>query len=273
MRQRTITALVMAAVCLPILVFGDHYYIFAVFCGLLSIGATIEIMMVARQKTHLSAILMVAYPLVTAMIYVLSYLSFGRVIEGTMIAVYFGLAVLLLMTINLWLPKGLIKPKVYLLMTSLYVGVTFAALASIREIGLIPIIYMLLTAMFTDTFAYFIGVKYGKHRLAEKISPKKTIEGAIAGLVIGSALGSVFAIFFKLFSMHWALVVLLTLSLSVFSQIGDLVESKIKRDYDIKDFSNLLPGHGGILDRVDSWVFTSLGLVVIVEIFDIVFLV
>ena len=112
-----------------------------------------------------------------------------------MIAVYFGLAVLLLMTINLWLPKGLIKPKVLFAYDEPLCRRHLRRLGFDHEIGLIPIIYMLLTAMFTDTFAYFIGVKYGKHRLAEKISPKKTIEGAIAGLVIGSALGSVFAIF------------------------------------------------------------------------------
>jgi phosphatidate cytidylyltransferase len=127
--------------------------------------------------------------------------------------------------------------------------------------------------MLTDTFAYFIGIKYGKHKLCPKISPKKSVEGAISGLFIGGTLASLFAIWQDLFALAWPLVVLLAFCLSAIGQLGDLVASKIKRDHNVKDFSNLFPGHGGIMDRFDSWTFTALGLVIIVEILNIVYLI
>jgi len=271
MKQRTITALVMAALFLPILLLGHYFYLFAVFCGLLSVYGTIEITKVADKASSLPRFMMILAPVVAGAMYIFAYLMLDRLIPGVTIAVYLGLAVLVVMTINLFVTHNLHRNRLYLLIISVYVGVAFAGLSTIRGIGLLHIIYVLLTAMLTDTFAYFIGVKYGKHRLAEKISPKKSIEGAIAGLVIGGGLASLFAIFLKLFAMHWALVVLLSFGLSLIGQIGDLVKSKIKRDYGVKDFSNLFPGHGGIMDRFDSWTFTALGLVVIAELFNIVF--
>ncbi len=112
-------------------------------------------------------------------------------------------------------------------------------------------------AISTDIFAYAIGKNFGKHKLIEAVSPKKTIEGAIGG-VVGCILTSfAFAYYFlpqiDLFDMFW-----LALIGSVASQIGDLTASKIKRFCGIKDFSNAIPGHGGMLDRLDSILFTAM---------------
>lgn len=120
--------------------------------------------------------------------------------------------------------------------------------------GLGNILYLALATFGCDTGAYFAGYFFGKHKLIERISPKKTIEGSIGGMAFGTILagilGTVYYIGLPLWQV-WALAFLLTIT----SQFGDLTFSALKRHYGIKDFSNLLPGHGGVLDRIDSLVF------------------
>ena len=107
-----------------------------------------------------------------------------------------------------------------------------------------------------DTFAYFFGKSFGKHRLFERVSPKKSIEGAVAGL-IGSVLAFLTAYWFRLYEISFMISVISGLIVGVGGQLGDLVESWFKRDAGIKDSSNILPGHGGILDRFDSLLFIA----------------
>ena len=112
-----------------------------------------------------------------------------------------------------------------------------------------------ITAFGTDICAYFAGVTLGKHKLCPKISPKKSVEGAIGG-VIGSALLSfLFAFFFAKEYMVFCLV--LGVVASIISMFGDLTASIFKRKLGIKDYGNLIPGHGGIMDRFDSVIFTA----------------
>ncbi len=147
-----------------------------------------------------------------------------------------------------------------------YSSLGFIALAYLRMISLNMILYLLIITILTDTFAYFIGIKFGKHKLIPKVSPKKSVEGAIGGLVFGGVLGSVFALVFDLFEIHFILVIVLSLLLSVVSQSGDLIASKFKREAQIKDYSNLFPGHGGVLDRFDSTMFAALFLMIILQV-------
>lgn len=122
-----------------------------------------------------------------------------------------------------------------------------------KEGALFPFI-LLLSIWASDTFAYFIGKNLGKHRLAPQISPKKTVEG-----LAGSALGSlvVIAAFHTYlgFGLYTALAV--GIAAGILGQAGDLMESACKRVFKIKDSSGLIPGHGGILDRIDSFIFTA----------------
>ncbi len=126
-------------------------------------------------------------------------------------------------------------------------------------------VYLLLFALFagwmTDIFAYFVGSKLGKHKLCPKISPKKSVEGAIGGIA-GAILLNVLLLFvFKKFffdgetGLSYIAVIVLSVVLSVISMFGDLAASTIKRNFGIKDFGKLLPGHGGIMDRFDSVLF------------------
>lgn len=110
----------------------------------------------------------------------------------------------------------------------------------------------------TDTFAYFGGYFFGKKKLCPRISPKKTVEGAISG-IIGSMLScGIFAyIFFIQYMEYVIMIILLGMIGSVLSQIGDLTASQIKRYVGIKDFGSIIPGHGGVLDRFDSILFTA----------------
>ncbi|MBQ2842216.1 MAG: phosphatidate cytidylyltransferase [Clostridia bacterium] len=136
-------------------------------------------------------------------------------------------------------------------------------------------VFLILCAMYcawmSDTWAYFIGSKFGKHKLAPKISPKKSVEGAIAG-VFGTTLFCVVTYFicdytcFRNETLNVWIVLFGAIVLAVLGMCGDLSASVIKRNFGEKDFGNLFPGHGGVLDRVDSFLVTMPALYVMIEI-------
>lgn len=118
-------------------------------------------------------------------------------------------------------------------------------------------VYLALFGTFaSDTFSYFVGRAFGRRPLAPHISPKKTCEGAIGGVGGAVAATALLAVITGLDSAGWAKLIPLGFLISVFAQAGDLAESVLKRNADAKDAGNLLPGHGGVLDRLDSIVFT-----------------
>ncbi len=114
-------------------------------------------------------------------------------------------------------------------------------------------VFMLLAVILTDSFCYFAGIQFGKHKLAEVISPNKTIEGSVGGSLTCIIFCLVFGYFMQL---EWYHSLALGVIIAMFAQIGDLCESMIKRDAGVKDSSDILPGHGGFLDRTDSYVLT-----------------
>ena len=125
------------------------------------------------------------------------------------------------------------------------------------ENGKILIWYVFFSAWGTDIFAYFIGKRFGKHKFTQ-ISPKKSIEGCIAGIFGAIIINIVYTLICNSIfgtSFNYLYIFVLSIFLSVISQIGDLAASSVKRYCEIKDFSNLIPGHGGILDRIDSVIF------------------
>lgn len=120
--------------------------------------------------------------------------------------------------------------------------------------NILYIVYIGLTAFGCDTAAYFVGSAFGKHKLIPHVSPNKTWEGAIGGYLIAAAASMAFG-FWQLTNIPSSLIITASLLLPFVAQVGDLSFSSIKRHFEIKDFGNLFPGHGGVLDRVDSIIF------------------
>ena len=147
----------------------------------------------------------------------------------------------------------------YLIGGVFFLGVSFSLFTLLRSEGLNILLYLLIIAIFTDTFALFTGLLIGKNKLLSDISPKKTVEGMVGGTVLGVFIASTFYNTFVDSTLPLYIVIFMTTFLSIIGQFGDLVFSAIKRYFGKKDFSNIMPGHGGILDRLDSIIFISLG--------------
>jgi phosphatidate cytidylyltransferase len=126
------------------------------------------------------------------------------------------------------------------------------------ESGAFLLTFTLAVVVWCDTGAYFAGRAYGERKLAPRISPGKTVEGAIGGVLAGTIAGLVFKLIFDIWwpelsrLVGWGLAILFGMALSVAGMVGDLIESLLKRDAQVKDAGELLPGHGGVLDRIDA---------------------
>lgn len=145
----------------------------------------------------------------------------------------------------------------------IYVAVMLSFIYQIREFnnGIWMVWLVFMGSWISDTCAYCVGVLIGKHKLSPKVSPKKSIEGSLGGIIGSALLGALYAFIVKdkldmRFNPVLAFAVISGAS-SIISQLGDLAASAIKRDKDIKDYGTLIPGHGGILDRFDSVIFTA----------------
>ncbi|UTR10836.1 phosphatidate cytidylyltransferase [Evansella sp. LMS18] len=144
----------------------------------------------------------------------------------------------------------------FIILAAVYVGLGFNYFIYTRflEDGLIIIFFILILVWATDSGAYFAGRAFGKRKLWPEISPNKTIEGALGGIALAFAAGIIYSLFLPIFtSMLTTLLFILVVSTA--GQMGDLVESALKRHYAVKDSGQVLPGHGGILDRFDSLIY------------------
>jgi len=174
------------------------------------------------------------------------------------LAVSTGLIIPILMfTLLMISQKDFIKRSTSAVFITFYLAVLggFILLLANHENGATRIFALVALIACNDTFAYIAGVLIGKHKLAPSISPKKSWEGLIGG-AIAAVIGGA-AIFHYLFETTWYVGALIGLMTVVTATCGDLIESAIKRDLAIKDMSNFLPGHGGIMDRLDSALFTA----------------
>ena len=171
-----------------------------------------------------------------------------------------SLFVLLFLTRDLFSSKSL--PK---LLTNRYINTTFYISCGFIFLILISlnsgsfssntIVGMFILIWINDSFAYLIGSNFGRQKLFESVSPKKTVEGFLGG-VFFSAIGSYF-IFKYTNNLEFSNWLIISVIVSVFGTIGDLIESKYKRQANVKDSGNLMPGHGGLLDRLDSAIFVA----------------
>lgn len=261
MIKRLLTAIVGIPLLFIVLIFGNKYIIDAIVAALAFISVY-EYMKCCSEK----------FKPVQWIGYVASAgILFLHVIPKEYILNYLGLAIMsivaiLFMQVVFTEMKTNVADIAVTLLGILYIVGFFAFVALLfgyerngEALGKFYIWYLFLASWGSDSFAYLLGIKIGKHKFS-KISPKKSIEGCIAGNVAGVILTLIAtAIFNNCFDMqiNYFVIGIIGLILTILGQIGDFSASSIKRYAEVKDFSNLLPGHGGMIDRFDSVIFAA----------------
>lgn len=253
MKTRVISAIVMISIAMPLVILGGIYFKIATI--LLSLMAMYEILNVRKEKKKIPTIIRIfSYISVVSIILLLSDYSLAYTLDYKFFSVLFLLIFFPIIFINNN-EKYNISDALYVIGTILFIGISFNAFIITRNIDLNHSIYLLLITIITDTFALFGGKLIGNHKLCEKISPNKTVEGAVCGSFVGTVVATLFYMYIVSSTENILIILGFTLLLSIIGQLGDLFFSSIKRSYNFKDFSNLIPGHGGILDRFDSLIF------------------
>lgn len=257
MKIRVISSIVALSIVIPLFIMGGVAYNVGVF--ILSLIATKEMIDIKGTKKEVPTFIkIIAYVFVAMLI--LSNINADNMILNIHYTYIAGLLISFLVPVILYndREKYSINDAFYLIGCIFFIGTSFLLLISLRSIRMAIILYLALISIITDTFAYITGSLIGKHKMIEKISPKKTWEGAVGGTIFGVFIGSVFYLQVIDPSKSVILVVALSTFLAIMGQFGDLTMSSIKRYFEKKDFSNLMPGHGGILDRLDSIIFVLL---------------
>lgn len=271
MKQRTITSGVILAVMICVLLVSNTI-IYPLVLALLSLCAMFELLRVIdyHKKFEVS---IPAYCIASG-VPILSFYARNMSYERFVIVVgtsFFGFLIYLFVISIMEGGKFRFSGISSVFVSVLYITACFTALCLVRYMtnGLFNLGLVLIAAWITDIFAYLIGSVFGKHKLIPKVSPKKTVEGSVGGTVcatLGALLyGFIVSLVTNLVPNYLVLAVAGAI-LSVISQIGDLVASLIKREYGVKDYGNLLPGHGGIMDRFDSIIAVSIALLFICNI-------
>jgi phosphatidate cytidylyltransferase len=270
MKIRSFTSAIILAVMVPVLIFSK-YLIYPIALAIFAVAAVFELLRVIgvhkNYKISIPAYIMAAaLPVLTHDIFLdqnpelqKNYMLFAVATVFTYMLYIMALAVF---------SDGELRfskvAEVFLAVT--YVVMSFTALCLLRYIrnGTWCFFLVFLSAWGTDVGAYCVGSLIGKHKLLPKVSPKKSIEGAVGGTVFAILLFLLYGFAVSKFTELTPNYLLLGIEgavLSVISQIGDLIASLIKREYGVKDYGKILPGHGGIMDRFDSILAVSLPLV------------
>ncbi|USS87353.1 phosphatidate cytidylyltransferase [Fructilactobacillus hinvesii] len=251
MKQRIITAVVALAIFIPIIVLG---------------GWLVQLAAVALALVAMAEVFIMKRQLIISVEALISFVGVASLVLPNLITgwlpghisptfAFYGLVLLLLLcTVFFNKSFNFDDAGVYTL-AMLYIGFGFHYFVIARYDGLATLFYALLIVWCTDTGAYFIGKYMGKHKLAPHVSPNKTWEGSVGGVVVATVICTIFVAFFPVSHASLVTMVILTIILSIAGQLGDLVESALKRYYGVKDSGKILPGHGGILDRFDSLLF------------------
>ena len=260
MKTRILSAVLMIAVFAPVLIVGGIP--FAVVMGVLGMCGFYELMRVRESKKKFPLVLkVIAFFLVLAFsMYNINSIEFAYKFDYRVVAFLIFLFTSPMVFINNT-KKYNLNDALFLIGSILFVGLSFNLIVITRNYDIRYVIYLLLITTITDTFALVTGMLIGTHKLCPDISPKKTIEGLVGGVLMGTFVATSF--YYTVISSNVSLVflILITASLCLVGQLGDLVFSSIKRYYGVKDFSNLIPGHGGILDRLDSLIFVTLAFI------------
>lgn len=258
MKQRVITAVIGVLVFIPFVLLGGAW-----FTGFVYLLASVGLYEIAQMKgiPYFNEIGLITTLSLAAIVIPIQYWQYLLPLNQPSTIFFVGVMLLLILTVYRHRTFNFVDAST-LIFATLYLGFGFRYYLYIRELGLATFIYLLLVIWSTDTGAYFIGKRYGKHPLAKEISPAKTIEGAVGGVLSALVITTLYVAVFPIKIPHDRAISLLTIMISMAGQFGDLVESAYKRYFNVKDSGNFLPGHGGVLDRFDSTLFASTMLVV-----------
>ena len=279
MKKRTITGVLLALFVAPFVAFGTHFI--ALFI-LLVMGIGVYELLDIKRKANMDAIpvyifvlsMVFSFLLIFDIPYISSYaFDYKNGILSTygVNTLWVILFIITLLASSVFDKKYSIIDAVYTFTMVMFLSLGLKGMLYVRSFGGVSnindgtllLLYVLITTCATDIFAYFGGMTCYRllgtskvHKLNERISPKKTIEGTVVGTIFGTGLGFLFMMLaFKnhqLLSYGWYWYLILSLLISISGQIGDLILSAVKRYFQVKDYSSLLPGHGGVLDRIDS---------------------
>ena len=248
MLTRILSSLALLPVLFLVVIKGGVYmYIGGMVCALIGLYEYFRVF----EKSGYKPLTVWSYLLTIAMYTMisLSELQFSHIVLNMLyLLVAFG-------AYRIITKKIRVEDMMVTLLGFIYVPVFLSHANLMSKMGSIYVWLVFIFAWVSDSSAYFAGFFFGKHKLIPEISPKKTVEGAIGG-VFGTVIFTVaFAMFFNEPSPMY--FVPLAIVGSIVSQLGDLFASAIKRELNIKDYGNLIPGHGGVLDRFDSILFTA----------------
>ena len=271
MKERTLTSAAIIVLGLLLVIFSAHI-VYPIVLSLIAVIAVFEILRVvgAHKKLSLSIpayILSATFPILAFFVSVKNVTVFLLILAASMF-VY----LMWLMGVSVF-SKGKVafSSIAEVFVTVLYVTVSFTSLSLIRyldrESGAFCVVLVFMVAWICDVFAFAVGSLMGKHKLIPEISPKKTVEGSIGGIVFSVLCCLVYGIALDLIvvdmTVNYIALGLIGGVLSIVSQLGDLVASLIKREYGVKDYGKIFPGHGGIMDRFDSVLAVSTILLII----------
>lgn len=245
--KRIIVAVIAIPALLFIYYYGDIFLL--TFLLVLSLACALELTKMLKNK---SINIMISVVPLTAF---LTFLTASYNIKYSIYLLFISLLIFSAEDIFKNRIEGSIKRISSSLMIMIYCGISLGLVYQVHSLPngrfLLPILSILI--WLTDTAAYFVGMSLGKHRGIFKVSPKKSVEGFIGGFV-SAMLFALLAHFLKPEIFHLSTSLLMGLTIGTVGQFGDLFESLLKRDRNIKDSSNFIPGHGGILDRFDSFI-------------------
>lgn len=265
MKTRVITAAVALAIFLPTLYFGG--LVLRALVAALAFVAIMEFFHMKQLKLFSYEgvlTLLATYSIIfakTSILYLTRQVDFFSM---------FFLCVMLLLALTVYKSEQFsIEDVSFLALIALYVGGGFSGILFVREYGFGMVLFVFSIIWGTDSFAYLAGRRFGKHKLAPKVSPNKTIEGSIGGVLGAVVLGIVALLVFNPMGFKLIEMITLIVGISIFGQLGDLVESAYKRRFGVKDSGKLFPGHGGVLDRFDSTFFAMFIFQIVIKLFEI----